>query len=231
MKFDLAVLDMAGTTVYDGDAVHTCLQEALLHTVRVKISRDEANEVMGIPKPVAIASLLRLKTSKAEPSAELVSEILHEFEERMGSFYSSSSTIREVPGASMVFKQMKAAGMRVVLDTGFSCRIAKIVIDRLKWEQNGLIDAFVASDEVAAGRPAPDLIYRAMELTQVTDAARVVKVGDTPSDLQQGENAGCGMIVGVTEGSHTAAQLRPFKHTHLIGTIRELPSLLALPGV
>jgi hypothetical protein len=35
-------------------------------------------------------------------------------------------------------------------------------------------------------------------------------------------------VVGVTEGSHTAEQLRPCQHTHLIGTVAEIPALLGL---
>jgi phosphoglycolate phosphatase-like HAD superfamily hydrolase len=65
-----------------------------------------------------------------------------------------------------------------------------------------------------------------MELTGVTDARRVAKVGDTPSDLQEGRAAGCGLVIGVTNGSHTREQLEPHPHTHLIDNLRELPGLL-----
>ena len=50
----------------------------------------------------------------------------------------------------------------------------------------------------------------------------------TPADLLEGANAGCGMIVGVTEGTHTREQLQLFPHTHLIGSVAELPALLGL---
>jgi phosphoglycolate phosphatase-like HAD superfamily hydrolase len=65
-----------------------------------------------------------------------------------------------------------------------------------------------------------------MELTGVEDVKAVAKVGDTPSDLQEGASAGCGMNVGVTQGTHTRDQLKDHPHTHLIGTIRELPAIL-----
>ena len=60
----------------------------------------------------------------------------------------------------------------------------------------------------------------------ITDPANVAKVGDTPADLLEGKNAGCGLIVGVTEGTHTRAQLEPHPHTHLIGSVRDLPGIL-----
>jgi len=99
-------------------------------------------------------------------------------------------------------------------------------LERLGWRHAGLLDATVASDEVPQGRPAPDMICRAMELTGVTDASRVVKVGDTPSDLQEGQAAGCGWIVGVTAGSHTREQLCVHPHTHLLPAITDLLPLL-----
>jgi phosphoglycolate phosphatase len=48
------------------------------------------------------------------------------------------------------------------------------------------------------------------------------------NSLLEGHNAGCGLVIGVTEGTHTRAQLEPFPHTHLIGTVAELPALLGL---
>ena len=84
----------------------------------------------------------------------------------------------------------------------------------------------MTSDEVPRGRPFPDLVFRVMELTGVSDVKRVAKVGDTPSDLGEGTAAGCGWVIGVTEGTHTRAQLEGHPHTHLLGSIRELPALL-----
>src|SRR5437763_1224726 len=55
MRIDLVVFDVAGTTVYDGDAVHACLGGALLDA-GVTATRDQINAVMGTPKPIAIAT-------------------------------------------------------------------------------------------------------------------------------------------------------------------------------
>jgi phosphoglycolate phosphatase-like HAD superfamily hydrolase len=68
-----------------------------------------------------------------------------------------------------------------------------------------------------------------MALTGVSDPRRVAKVGDTPADLAEGRAAGCGLVVGVTEGSHRPEELEPFPHTHLIPSVAALPSLLGLP--
>ena len=69
---DLVVLDMAGTTVQDDDAVNRCLCAALACAGLV-VTRDEVNEVMGMPKPVAIGLLLeRGGTFQTRPERTLI---------------------------------------------------------------------------------------------------------------------------------------------------------------
>jgi phosphonatase-like hydrolase len=223
---DLVVLDMAGTTVRDDDAVNRCLCAALADA-GLAVTRDEVNEVMGLPKPVAIALLLerRKYSGKPAPAAE-VDSIHGDFLRRMISFYRTDPAVREINGASEVLGQLRRAGLKLALDTGFSRDIVDAILARLGWTGRELLHATVASDEVPRGRPYPDLVFRAMELTGVTDAQRVAKVGDTPSDLQEGRAAGCGLVIGVTNGSHTREQLAPHPHTHLIDNLLELPSLL-----
>jgi 2-aminoethylphosphonate-pyruvate transaminase len=222
---DLVVFDMAGTTVHDGDAVNDSLRGALQAIAQCTVTRDQVNLVMGIQKPVAIRSLLGDSTGRP-PSEQLVDRVHDDFVSRMLNYYKTSPIVREIDGVSDLFKTLKSMGIKVGIDTGFNRAVAQVIIDRLGWEKNGLIDVSVTADEVVAARPAPFMVYRCMEKTGVTKVARVVKVGDTPSDLYEGTNAGCGLVVGVTEGSHTAAEMQPHPHTHLIPTVKDLPRVL-----
>jgi phosphonatase-like hydrolase len=229
----LVVFDMAGTTVQDDDAVNACLAAALAHA-GVERSREDINAVMGLPKPRAIDRLLDPLDIEKPPDGEAlrktpdaaalrkmrVDAIHADFAERMIAHYKGSA-LREVEGASEVFKALKAAGVRVALDTGFDRRIANILLRRLRWIALGLVDITVTSDEVANGRPAPDMIIRAMALMGVGKPIEVAKVGDTPSDLYEGTNAGCGLVVGYTGGTHTHEQLAAAPHTHLISHLRQ----------
>jgi phosphonatase-like hydrolase len=190
----------------------------------VSFSRDEVNTIMGIPKRVAIVQLLG--TRGRRPADDEVDAIYRDFESKMLAHYRTSPEIREVDGAAAVFSELRELGLKVVLDTGFARAVTDAVLARLGWNVPGTVDATVTADDVAKGRPAPDMIYRAMELTGVREAGRVVKVGDTPSDLHEGTGAGCGMVVGVTTGSHTAGELLPHPHTLLIDSVRDLPGVL-----
>lgn len=226
MRIQLVVLDMAGTTVRDDDAVNHCLRAAL-SARGVEVSREEANSVMGTPKPTAIQHLLTLKhPDRQAPAAGVVDETYGDFLRRMITFYQTDPGMQPMPHTVAALSELKRAGVRIALDTGFARPIVDAILDRLGWRDGALLDATVASDEVPRGRPHADLIFKAMELTGVTDPRAVAKVGDTPSDLQEGTAAGCGLVIGVTNGSHTREQLAAHPHTHLIDNLAALPSLV-----
>src|SRR5579871_1774440 len=173
MHLELVVFDMAGTTVYDGDAVHRCLQAALA-AAGVRATRDAVNAVMGLPKPIAIRSLMEVNGAVASAGAPAMEgaarQVYEDFLARMLAHYRSDPEVREIEGASDTFRVLRHAGVKIALDTGFSRPIADAVIERLGWGRDGLLDATVTSDEVANGRPHPDMVFRAMERTGVTDA-------------------------------------------------------------
>jgi phosphonatase-like hydrolase len=226
MKVELVVFDMAGTTVYDDDSVNVCLRDALAD-VGVHVDREAVNRVMGEPKPVALAKLLsRAGSQSLDPHGPLVEAVHANFERRMLWYYKNGTTVRAVDDAAEVFAALKGHGVKVALDTGFNRVIADAILERLGWSTNGtLIDAVVASDEVERGRPHPDLIERAMLLMRVPNASAVAKVGDTPADLLEGTAAGCGLVIGITSGSHARNALSIHPHTHLIERLSEVPPI------
>lgn len=223
---ELVIFDLTGTTVWDGDGAGRCLAEAL-RAVDVTVTDEQIRTVSGFSKPSAIRRLLS-EASGARPSDDLVQEVHDAFASLLIAHYQTDGAVAEMPGATMVLKRLKEAGLRVALDTGVSRRIVDAVLDRLGWRGAGLWDATVASDEVSRGRPDPDLVLEAMRRTGVKDVKSTAKVGDTPADLLQGMAAGCGWVVGVTTGSHSRAQLARHPHTHLISSLGEFPGLLGL---
>jgi phosphoglycolate phosphatase-like HAD superfamily hydrolase len=74
------------------------------------------------------------------------------------------------------------------------------------------------------------MIRSLMARLGVREAARVAKVGDTRADLEEGTNAGCGLVVGVTSGSFTRQQLQACPHTHLVASVADVPALLLPAG-
>lgn len=221
----LVVFDMAGTTVYDNRFVHKVLQDTM-SAYGVDITLEEANDVMGIPKPMAIRQLFARYEDKRSLDHAIVSEMHHSFVGAMIEFYANSPEVKEQEGASGVFKLLRANDIKVVLDTGFDRKTADTIIQRLQWAE--LIDASVTSDEVENGRPHPDMIFKAMQLTGIDHAQNVAKVGDTKSDMEEGKNAGCGYVVGVTNGAYDRRVLAAGYHTHLVENLYGLIPIIGL---
>lgn len=228
MRIEMVVFDLAGTTVKDNKDVHRVLKNALAN-FDVNITIDDANEVMGIPKPIAIEKLIRKKYhGNKSIISEWINEIHELFVKEMIYFYRTDLSVMEKDGVTETFKKLQAHDIKVVVNTGFDRPITNALLNRLGWERNHLIEASVTSDEVLRGRPYPDMIFKAMELTGIRDISKVAKVGDTVSDLQEGNSAGCSIVVGVTTGAFTKDELEREEHTHLI---EQIPEMLEILGV
>ena len=224
MTTRLVIFDLAGTTVHDPGAVNRCFLEAL-RAAGLDADPADVDAVMGLPKPEAFRLLIG-KSPEGAGALGRLDEIHADFVARMLEYYRADPSVAEVEGVSGLFAALRGAGVLVGLNTGFSRPITRAILDRLGWERDGLVAASVSSDEVPRGRPWPDMIARLMEDLGVEDASAVAKVGDAPADLLEGNNAGCRLVVGVTWGSHSRAQLAGYPHTHLVDSVEELANLL-----
>ena len=223
---DLVVFDLAGTTIDDaGNAVLTSLLEAArIHDLPG--TPEELNAVMGMDKREVFADLAARKAPDADPTsvAALARDALATFIAAMRASY--ERRLVPMPGAEDTFAFLRARGIKIATDTGFDSVIGGLIMERLDWPGR-LIDLAVFSTDVARGRPAPYMIFHAMEHLGVLDVRRVIKIGDSPADLEEGTNAGCGEVIGVLSGAHTAATLGPVPHTRLIGSVADLPALFS----
>ncbi|MDX2273728.1 MAG: HAD hydrolase-like protein [Cyanobacteriota bacterium] len=228
MTIQLVVFDMAGTTVHDNHDVSQALIRAFAQ-IGLVIGLQDTNPVMGYPKPLAVQMLLEKYGSPDHPiSQEQVRQVHELYRQAILHFYETSPSVAEKDHASQVFESLRQQGIRVALDTGFDRLTADTLLKRLGWLAGGVIDASVTSDEVPRGRPYPDMIWEAMRRTGVESVMQVAKVGDTPSDLEQGSAAGCAYVIGITNGSHDRQALQPHPHTHLIDELGELLPILGI---
>jgi phosphoglycolate phosphatase-like HAD superfamily hydrolase len=70
------------------------------------------------------------------------------------------------------------------------------------------------------------MIRLLMDRLGIQDARKVAKVGDTAVDLEEGYNAGCTVVIGVSSGSFTREQLQSCRHSHVLGSVAEVPGVL-----
>src|SRR5580704_750946 len=112
MAIKLVVFDMAGTTVEDADNVHQALIRAF-SSESLKINRNDANEVMGIPKDVAIRTILENKFGQVKAKFELITKIHDVFIAEMIHFYQNDPTVRPKFNAEQTFSLLKKEGIKV----------------------------------------------------------------------------------------------------------------------
>ncbi|HEX3793205.1 MAG TPA: phosphonatase-like hydrolase [Acidimicrobiales bacterium] len=219
--FALAVLDMAGTTVRDDGAVDEAFTSALTTvgidpaSARFEQARLYVLDTMGQSKADVFAALLGPDEAVRATEAFAVA-----YENIV-----AEGRIEPMAGAVETFAELRRRGVRVCLTTGFAPSTRQALIEALGWWD--LIDLALSPADCGRGRPEPDMIFGAMERLGVTDAAAVVVVGDTTSDLEAGSRAGAGAVIGVLSGAHDEETLLAAPHTDLIGGISELIGVLS----
>ena len=213
----LVVFDMAGTTVEDGGEVPAAFTAALAEH-RIEVTPEQVSAVRGASKRQAILQLV----PEGEGRASRAEQAYVTFKEQLARRFAAG--VRAVPGAVKTFVWLREQGVRIALNTGFDRDITTLLLAALGWN-NDVVDAVVCGDDVTCGRPAPQLIFRCMEMTGTHSVHDVAMVGDTTLDLQAGFNAGARWIIGVLSGAHARSQLELQPHTHLVASIADLPSL------
>ena len=81
----------------------------------------------------------------------------------------AAGDVSEIPGALRVLRDLRSAGVKVCLTTGFAPTTRDALLDALGWRAE--IDLALSPADVGRGRPAPDLILGAMARLGVDDPA------------------------------------------------------------
>ena len=223
---ELVCLDMAGTTVRDDGAVEAAFTAAMA--------------TQGIePGTTAFDDALRyvretMGQSKIEVFTALFSGIdrARQANEAFEAAYAAgvaSNGVRPIEGAAEAIAQLREAGTRVCLTTGFSPITRDAILDALGWIR--LPDLVLSPSDAGRGRPYADMIWVAALRCRVTSMAAVAVAGDTASDLLAGHRSGARVVAGVLTGAQDRATLARAPHTHLLESVADLPAtLVSLDG-
>lgn len=227
MSIKLVVFDIAGTTVQDEIGVMRAFQ-ATVARYGYEIPVEDVAPVMGYKKIEAIKILLdKYENDQSKITPELINAMHDAFVAHMIDHYTTSPDVAAFPHSEATFIKLHEMGIKVGLNTGFTRGITDTLIGRLGWQEKGLIDYLIASDEVEKGRPFPYMIQTMMAEFGITDPLEVAKVGDTEVDVREGQNVGCKYIIGVTTGSFTRQELEPYHPTHIIDDIADVIDIIS----
>ena len=235
-RISMVMFDLSGTTVYDDTGVRDCLYKAAVE-YDLQTTPDEILLHMGTNKIHLYQFLIaRSQGKKVEiedfektiypETLDDAMKVFHRYTEIMINHYRNN--VREVPGAADTFRWCHDNGIKVATDTGFHRDITEAIMDGLGWVRDGLVDLSVDVEHIPGerGRPAPFMIYYAMTQLNVQSVHEVLKIGDTPADMLEGHNAGCRGIVGVLTGPRPVEAWGKYRHTHVIPSVKDLPTLI-----
>ncbi len=220
---ELVVFDLAGTTIADAGEV----PEAFTTTLQahgLTVTSEALQAVRGASKREVIEHFVESQFP-GETSNIIVHtrKIFTAFCQGLTEIYTSRGA-KEIPGTTETFAWLRRRKIKIALNIGFDRELTQLLLQFMKWDKD-FVQAVICGDDVAQGRPAPYLIFHAMEATGVIDVSQVANIGDTALDLQAGRNAGVRWNIGVLSGAHGREQLEKFPHTHLLTSVAALPML------
>jgi phosphonatase-like hydrolase len=219
MPIKLVVLDIGGTLIGDhGEVPDAMLGAFSRHGMTV--TPQEFSEWRGASKRGMVQHFVEQRGPQSGRPA-LIEAIYGDFVSTASKAYAN---VQPIPGAEQALKELQAMKLILATTTGFDRMLTTQVLSHLGWQHYFV--ASITSDDVVDGRPAPYMLFRAMEAAHVNETAQVIAVGDTPLDLQAANNGGVGAAIGVYSGAATEERLRKERNSGVLPSVAELPGLL-----
>ena len=174
---ELVALDMAGTTIDEHGDVYEALRQVVVEQ-GAEVDDALLRQFMGTDKRHAIAAMT-LAGGGATPRRGRRAAVRAVPRPARGAL--PGRPPEPVAGVPEALAELRDAGVRVALTTGFAGDVVEPLLASLGWAVGDeLIDAVVCADDVNASRPAPYMVFRAMERTKVIAVDAVLVAGDTP---------------------------------------------------
>ncbi|MEK3806172.1 phosphonoacetaldehyde hydrolase [Bacillus sp. FSL H8-0547] len=217
------ILDWAGTTVDYGCFAPLQVFIEVFKNRDIAITAEEARRPMGLLKIDHIRALCDMPRINREwisihghePSEQDIQEMYAEFEKTLFEILTNFTT--PLPGVVQTVQKLREKGLKIGSTTGYTKEMMKIVAPYAK-EKGYQPDFLFTPDDVNAGRPYPWMAYmNAMELG-IYPMNRLLKAGDTVSDIKEGINAGMitvGIILGSNELGLTEEEVQAMDRTEL----------------
>jgi phosphonoacetaldehyde hydrolase len=202
MKLRGVIFDWAGTLADHGSRAPVAALLRVFSDARVPVTIAEARLSMGLAKKKHIESILaipRVQTAwtaihGAAPTQIDADALYARFiPQQLECLETHSELIEGIPEAA---NRLRARGLRIGTTTGYTRPMLDYLLMRAS--QQGFTPDFAACpDDVPAGRPAPYMCYLNAIRLETHPLWTLVKIGDTPVDIEEGLNAGM-WTIGIT---------------------------------
>lgn len=191
------VLDWSGTTVDAYVIAPAVVFVEVFRNQGVEITMEESRGPMGLRKDLHIKALTEMpeirdrwkKVRGSSPDQSDVDAMFADFVPIQLACLPEYTTL--LPGVAESVHKLQSEGIKIGSSTGFTRPMVDI-LEEAAAKQGYVPDASVAGDEVLNGaRPRPFMVYRNLDLMDVSPIQSVVKVDDTTSGVGEALEAGC----------------------------------------
>jgi phosphonoacetaldehyde hydrolase len=205
MKLKAVILDWAGTIVDHGSCGPVATLQEIFAEAGVPITVAEARQSMGIAKREHIQSILRIPRVKKtwherHKAAPDVDELYRAFIPKQLALLEHYSEL--ISGVAVAAGHMRSRGLLIGTTTGYTRPMLDYLIERAR--AHGFeAESSLCPEDAGVGRPAPLMCYLNAVRLGVYPMWAMVKIGDTPSDMEEGRNAGMWTVGVARTGNET----------------------------
>jgi phosphonoacetaldehyde hydrolase len=189
------ILDWAGTTVDHGSLAPVRVLQQVFAKRGVPISEEEARRDMGVLKIDHIRKIIFSESVSArwrkavgrDPIETDVEKLFANFVPLQLECLVKYSTV--IDGVAETVARLRKRGIKIGSTTGYTRAMLEMVLPPAA-AQGYAPDCAITPDDVGAGRPHPWMIFANAIRLQVEPLEAIVKIGDTPVDIEEGLRAG-----------------------------------------
>jgi len=203
MRVQAVIFDWAGTLVDHGSRAPVAALQDIFDTKGVPITVAEARLSMGIAKRDHIQAILQFpRVAKAwemkygsAPGENALDALYHDFIPKQTECLGRHSDL--IAGVRETAEALRSRDIPIGSTTGYTRPMLRFLVQRAATQGFGPECAICPQDVHGAGRPAPFMCYMNALVLEVSPLWAMVKIGDTPSDIAEGLNAGM-WTIGIT---------------------------------
>jgi phosphonoacetaldehyde hydrolase len=206
-KIQLVVLDWAGTAIDFGCFAPVASFAMALQRHGVSATDEQVRRPMGLAKIDHLRALLSIpelakqwRVTQGRSWNESDIERIYRDDYMPLQMEAVAGHDCLISGLLPVVDSLRSIGVKIATTTGYFREAARLVFDSAT-RQGYVRDLDILPDEVSSGRPAPWMIFKAMETLGVFPPSAVLKVGDTLADIEEGRNAGVWSIGVIASSS------------------------------
>ncbi len=208
-KYEGIIFDWAGTTVDYGCMAPVKAFDEAFKAFGIEPTMEEIRKPMGMLKIDHVRTMLKMERIsnlwkekyQTNWTEEDVQKIYELSEKKIFEVLDKHTAVK--PYLLEVLIEIRSKGIKIGSTTGYTSDMMEIVTEKAK-QQGYVPDCWISPDKVnSKGRPYPYMIFHNMENLNLDSVSKVLKVGDTISDIKEGVNAGVD-TVGIIEGSSLA---------------------------